>query len=641
MAVDTAPPPPADPVADAHPYEPLGVVPRYPEPRRAVDPDPAKGWIRRLRPLVTSHGLLLWGSLAAALVAMLAQVAVPAVTRNAIDDAVVDRTSALGPFVWMLVGLGLARGLMALVYRYGLFRLAYEVEYDLRRLLYGHLTRLSFSFYDRVQSGQIISRANSDIRSVQMVCAFAPLMAMSLLSFVVAFVVMCSINVPLTIVAVLPLPFVYLTGARLRNLVFPLSWVIAARQADVATIVDENVNGVRVVKSFAAEERQLRALAAAAERLRWANVSQADARAAYAPLMENLPRLGLAAVLAYGGWLAIEGQVTVGTLVAFNAYVVLLQTPFRLLGFFLMMAQRAAASAQRIYEVLDEVPAIQDRPGAVDLIEPAGRIEYRDVRFGYGERPVLDDLDLTIAPGETVALVGRTASGKSTVARLLPRFYDVDAGAVLVDGHDVRDLTVLSLRRAVGVVADEPFLFSVPIRDNIAYARPDASDEEVEAAARAAQAHDFVTALPEGYATVVGERGYTLSGGQRQRIALARIILANPRILVLDDATSAVDVHVEEAIHEALRTALADRTTVIVAHRLSSIALADRVVLLDEGRVVASGSHAELLAAEPRYAEVVSHLGDTIDEAAAAAEETVDEAFDESGRAGGAGTGVG
>jgi ATP-binding cassette subfamily B protein len=503
---------------------------------------------------------------------------------------------------------------MALAYRYGLFRLAFEIEYDLRQLLYRHLTRLSFSFYDRVQSGQIISRANSDIRSVQMVAAFAPLMGMSILSFLVALAVMLSIDVPLTVVAIAALPGVYLVGARLRDRMFPLSWVIASRQADVATIVDENVNGVRVVKSFAAEERQITSLARAAERLRWANVSQADARAAYAPVMENLPRLGLAAVLVYGGWLAIDGQVTVGTLVAFNAYVVMLQTPFRLLGFFLMMTQRAAASAGRIFEILDEAPRVQDRPGAVDLLDPVGRIEWRDVTFHYTDDgpAVLDGLDLTVEPGETVALVGRTASGKSTVVRLVPRFYDVDDGAVLVDGRDVRDLTVLSLRAAVGIVSDEPFLFSVPIRDNIAYGRPDATDEEVEAAARAAQADRFIRDLPDGYETVVGERGYTLSGGQRQRIALARIILANPRILILDDATSAVDVHVEEAIHDALAGALIDRTTVIVAHRLSSIALADRVVLLDHGRVAATGTHAHLLATEPRYAEVVAHLEDEV-----------------------------
>ncbi|MET1048024.1 MAG: ABC transporter ATP-binding protein [Acidimicrobiales bacterium] len=618
MTVDTPLRPPEGPAEqpaagpDEHPYEPVGVVPRYPAPRRTIDPDPTKGWIRRMRPVVMAHGVLLWTSVLAALVAMVAQVAVPAVISLAIDKAIIDEERPLAPYVWALVALGIARGLMALYYRYGLFRLAYDIEYDLRQLLYRHLTRLSFSFYDRVQSGQIISRANSDIRSVQMVAAFAPLMGMSLLSFVVAFAVMASIHVGLTLAAVAALPGVYIVGAKLRDLVFPLSWVIAARQADVATIVDENVNGVRVVKSFAAEERQITGLARAAERLRWANVSQADARATYAPFMENLPRVGLAAVLAYGGWLAIDGQIQIGTLVAFNAYVVLLQTPFRMLGFFLMMTQRAAASAGRIYEILDEVPAVQDRAGAIDLIDARGRIEFRGVEFAYGtaaDAPkVLDGFDMTVEPGETVALVGRTASGKSTVIRLLPRFYDVQGGEVLVDGHDVRDLTVLSLRSAVGVVSDEPFLFSVPIRDNIAYGRPGASAAEVEAAARAAQAHGFITDLPDGYATVVGERGYTLSGGQRQRIALARIVLANPRILILDDATSAVDVHVEEAIHDALSGSLADRTTMIVAHRLSSIALADRVVLLEGGRVVASGPHAQLLATEPRYADIVSHL---------------------------------
>jgi ATP-binding cassette subfamily B protein len=311
----------------------------------------------------------------------------------------------------------------------------------------------------------------------------------------------------------------------------------------VATIVDENVNGVRVVKSFAAEEQQIGLLARAAQRLQWSNIRQADARARHAPLIENLPRLGMVAVLAYGGWLVIDGQLQIGTLIAFNAYIVMLQMPFRFLGFFLMLAQRAAASAERIYEILDESPEIVDRPGATDLVDPAGAVEFRDVTFAYGDgEPVLDHFDLRIEPGESVAIVGRTGSGKSTVARLLPRFYDVDGGAVSVDGHDIRDLSVLSLRSQVGLVLDEPFLFSVSVRDNIAYGRPNASDEEVRAAAEAAQAAEFIERLPEGYDTVIGERGYDLSGGQRQRIAIARTLLVNPRLLILDDATSAIDV---------------------------------------------------------------------------------------------------
>jgi ATP-binding cassette, subfamily B, bacterial len=400
-------------------------------------------------------------------------------------------------------------------------------------------------------------------------------------------------------------------GARLRRHIFPISWVVQSRLADVATIVEENVTGVRVVKSFAAEQQQVRELEGAARRLQWAAVKQVDYRAKYAPVMENLPRFGLALVLLYGGWLAIDEQVTIGTLVAFNAYVLMLQAPFRMLGFFMMMGQRAAASADRIYEVLDEQPAVQERPGAVDLVDPRGDVEFRDVGFGYADGPeILSDFSLRVRPGETVALVGRTGCGKSTVARLLDRFYDATSGAVLIDGRDVRDLTLPSLRAAVGMVLDEPFLFSLSIRDNIAYGRPDAAMDDVRAAAEAAGATEFVEALPEGFDTVIGERGYTLSGGQRQRIAIARTLLINPRVLVLDDATSAIDVQVEEQIHDALRTLMEGRTTVVIAHRLSTINLADRVVLLERGRVVASGTHAELMRTEPRYAEVLAHADD-------------------------------
>jgi ATP-binding cassette subfamily B protein len=593
------------------PFEPLAVERLYPRPRARVDPDTDKGWFRRMLPLVTAHKALLTGSAVAALVAMLAQVAVPAVVRAAIDRALVDETEALAPFVVALLLLAVTRGTLAFAYRYGLFRMAYEIEYDLRGLIFEHLAGLSFSFYDRVQSGQIISRANSDIRSVQMVLAFAPLMGMSMLSFVIAVAYMASIDVPLTIVAVAALPAVYVVGKRLRDLIFPLSWIVQSRLAVIATIVDENVNGVRVVKSFAAEQRQLTELARSAQGLRWAAVSQNDARARYGPIIENVPRLGLAAVLVYGGWLAIDGTVTIGTVVAFTAYVVLLQTPFRLLGFFLMLAQRAAASAGRIYEILDEDPAVVDRPDAEELATADGRIDLEGVRFGYGDgAPILDGIDLHVPAGETVALVGRTGSGKSTIARLIPRFYDVDEGAIRLDGHDIRDLTLVSLRHHVGVIGEDPFLFSTSLRDNIAFARPDASDEEVEAAARAAEAHDFIAALPDGYDSVVGERGYTLSGGQRQRIAIARALLAAPEVLVLDDATSAIDVHVEAAIHRGLRSLLAERTTLIVAHRLSSVRLAERVVVLEGGRIVADGTHERLLDSEPRYVEIVSHLDD-------------------------------
>jgi ATP-binding cassette, subfamily B, bacterial len=588
-------------------WEPVAEAARHRPPAATVDPDRSLSWFRRLLPLVLARRGLVVGSIVAAVGAMVAQVATPAVLRAAIDRALLAETAPLTPFVVALLALAAARAVLAYASRAGLFRMAYDVEFDLRTLLFDHLTRLSFSFYDRVQSGQVISRANSDIRSVQMVLAFAPLMAVSVTSFAVALVVMLNISVTLTLVAVAFLPGVYLAGVALRNRIFPLSWVVQGRLAEVATVVDENVNGVRVVKAFAAEERQVRELARAAQRLRWAAVVQADARAKWAPVMENLPRLSLAMVLLYGGWLAVDGGVSIGTLVAFNAYVLVLQAPFRMLGFFLMLAQRAAASAQRIYEILDEPPEIVDRPGAVDLVDPVGAVELRGVRFSYGDGPpVLDGFDLRVEPGETVALVGGTGSGKSTVARLLARFYDVDAGAVLLDGRDVRDLTLVSVRAAVGIVPDEPFLFSASVREAVAFGRPTATEADVVAAADVAQATGFVEDLPDGWSTVIGERGYDLSGGQRQRLSLARTLVADPAVLVLDDSTSAVDVGVEERIHDALHGHRAGRTMILIAHRLSTIAMADRVVLLDGGRAAATGTHADLLATEPRYAAVLA-----------------------------------
>lgn len=625
---------PTEPVDDgaAGLQPPVGVTRRYPPARAGIDPDPSKGWLRRVAPVVGSHRVLFFGSIGLALLANLAQVALPAVVRATIDRALaggasvttsadgaaaIDDRPGLWGFVILLLVLGAVRSVLTMAYRYGLYRTAFEIDTDLRTLLYEHLSRLSFSFYDRTHSGQVISRANSDIRSVQMFLTFAPLISMTGVMFVVALGYMLSIHVWLTLAAIAPLPGVYLLGKRLRDQVFPLSWIVQARVADVSTIVDENINGVRVVRSFAAERQQIEELAKAATRLRWAGVRTVDARARHNPVIENLPRLGMLAVLVYGGWLVIEGEVTEGTLFAFTAYVTMLQAPFRTLGLFLMLGQRARASASRIYEIFDTEPEIVDRPGAVDLDDVVGRVSFENVRFGYGSESspaVLDGFTLDIEPGETVALVGRTGSGKSTVAKLLARFYDVDDGAVLVDGHDVRDVTQLSLRRAVGIVADDPFLFSVSLADNIAYGDPTAERNDVERAAALAQAHGFVSDLPGGYDEVVGERGYTLSGGQRQRVALARTALVEPPILVLDDATSALDVHVEEAILAGLGRPATDgrpgRTTLLIAHRLSTIAAADRVVLLEGGRVRATGRHGDLMASEPAYAEVLAHLDD-------------------------------
>jgi ATP-binding cassette subfamily B protein len=513
--------------------------------------------------------------------------------------------------VWWSVALGLATGVSGYISRLFLYKTAYRIEFDLRNIIYEHLTKMSFSFYDRVQSGQLISRANSDIRSVQMYMTFAPLILVQCSIALVAFGFMLSINVPLALIAMVTMPFVYLVGVQMRKSMFPVSWLIQSRLADVATIVDENVNGVRVVKSFAAEDQQLKALSKAATKVQWGYVKDADLRARWTPAIQNLPQLGLVLVLLFGGWMVIHHQLGIGAILAFNAYLLMMQLPFMMLGMLIMMSQRAAASAGRIYEILDERSEIVDKEGAVDLVECRGDITFDNVDFAYpGEdRPaVLKDFNLHLEAGETVALVGRTGSGKSTVARLLTRSYDVSAGAVLVDGHDVRDLTVESLRANVGIVLDEPFLFSISIRDNIAYGRPTADLKEIEAAAIAAGADEFIRGLEGGYDAMVGERGYTLSGGQRQRIAIARTLLVNPPILILDDATSAIDVQVEQLIHESLRRLMQGRTTLVIAHRLSTISLADRVVLIENGQIVADGRHAELLETSPLYAEVLAQV---------------------------------
>jgi ATP-binding cassette subfamily B protein len=578
-------------------------------PRATVDPDTGKTWLRRALPLVMAHRALLITSLTLSFVGLVVQVQIPNLVRIGIDRAIVERAAPLSTYVWWIIGLAVAQGVINYLARLYLLRTAYEIEYDLRNVVYAHLARMPFGFYDRVQSGELMSRSGSDIRAVQMYLAFGPSIIVQCTIAGVAFVLMLSINVPLAIVAMATMPVVAVLGVSMRKAIFPVSWLIQARLAALATVVDENIQGVRIVKAFAAEGRQLGALAAAADRIRWAYVQDARIRSRWGPVLDNLPRLGLALVLLVGGLMVLDGHTTVGAIVAFNAYVLMLQPPFRMLGMMIMMGQRAAASARRIYEILDTGNDVIDAEDPVDA-RLCGDLRFDDVRFTYPNgTSALHSLDLHVRPGETVAVVGGTGSGKSTLGRLVARFYDVTGGRVLIDGRDIRDYRLTCLRDQIGIVPDEPFLFSVSIHDNIAYGRPDADRAAVVAAAVAAGADDFVRELPDGYETVVGERGYTLSGGQRQRIAIARALLVNPPILILDDATSAIDVTVEQRIHESLRSLMRGRTTLIVAHRLSTIGLADRVVFVDGGRVVADGTHAELLATEPRYARVLADSG--------------------------------
>ncbi len=606
-------PTPKGPVEVGTEFVPVDVVARNEAPRATIDPDKSLTWLRRVMPIMGAHKGIFITSLVASFVGLVLQVLVPNLLNDAITNSIQKHTVPLSHYVWLIVGIGLVGGVAGYISRLFLFETAYDIEYDLRNIIYEHLTKMSFSFYDRVQSGQLISRANSDIRSVQMYMTFAPSILVQCSIAVVAFGFMLSIDVPLAFIAMATMPFVYLAGIKMRKSMFPVSWIIQSRLADVATIVDENVNGVRVVKSFAAEQQQLRALSGAADKLRWSYIKDADLRARFAPLVQNLPQVGLALVLLFGGYMVIHGGLSIGDILAFNAYLLMLQAPFMMLGMLIMMGQRAAASADRIYEIIDEQPTVTDAPDAVNLHDIRGDVRFSHVDFAYAadaDQLVLADFDLHITPGETVALVGRTGAGKSTVARLLTRFYDTKHGSIEIDGHDVRDVTQDSLRANVGVVLDEPFLFSVSIRDNIAYGKPSADFDEIVAASKAAGAHEFIAHLADGYDTVVGERGYTLSGGQRQRIAIARTLLVNPPIMVLDDATSAIDVQVEQRIHAGLRVQMEGRTTLIIAHRLSTIALADRVVLLDQHKIVADGTHAELLETTPLYAEVLAQAGE-------------------------------
>ncbi len=544
-------------------------------------------------------------SFALAAAAMGAGVLIPYLVGHTIDE--IRGGSA---DLWLLAGAVAAAGVLRLAFsvsrRLVAGRVSLGVEYDLRNRMYEHLHSLELGFFDMQQTGQLMSRATVDLQSVRFFLGYGLIFILqAALTILIAAGVMLALAPELALVALAPMPFVIWISFRYGRRNRPASQEVQQRIAELTAEAEENIGGVRVVKAFAQEERQLRRFRHTVKRVFDQSMVSTRLRAFYSPFIGFLPQLGLAGVLFVGGRQAIRGEITIGEFVAFYGYVLLLTSPMRMLGIALGMAQRAVASGQRVFELLDREPRLTAPPGAPPLPAGDGRVELRDVCFEYeGTEPVLRGIDLDVEAGQTVALVGPTGSGKTTLVMLIPRLYDVTRGSVLVDGVDVRSVDPASLRREVAVVSDDAFLFSASLRDNIAYARPEAGDDEVVEAAERAGLGGLIDDLPDGLDTLVGERGMTLSGGQRQRVAIARALLAEPRILILDDATSSVDATTESQIKSALAEVMEGRTTFVIAHRLSTIALADEVVVIEDGRVAARGTHEELLDDSELYREI-------------------------------------
>jgi ATP-binding cassette subfamily B protein len=556
------------------------------------------------------------------------KVSVGLLVQKAVDQGIEgDDMAALRHWALLIALAALVVGTFTGIRRYLAFREARWIEADLRERLFAHFQKLHFGFHDTTQTGELMSRANTDLQQIQAFVVMIPLTISNFVTVLAVTVILLTIDPVLTLLALGTLPFLNVLATRFSRRLHPAVMGIQRESAELAAVVEETVAGVRVIKGFGAEAVQGGRLQVEADDIYRESIRAARVRARYAPALDLLPNIGLIATLGYGGHQVLDGNLSLGGLIAFNVYVVMLIWPLRMLGNIIAQGQRSAASAERVYEILSTDPGVAEPADAVPLPAASptgerGEVRFDRVRFGYGpDLPlVLDDLDLAVPAGQSVALVGATGSGKTTVARLLPRFYDVDAGAVVLDGVDVRHLRLRELRKAIGIVFEETFLFSDTIGANIAFADPDASPRSVERAARLAGAHEFITALPEGYGTTIGERGYSLSGGQRQRIAIARAILADPRVLILDDATSSVDPTKEHEIRDALAEVMLGRTTLVIAHRPATIALADRVVLLADGRVAADGTHEDLLRTSAAYREVLAAAERREAEARAASE---------------------
>jgi ATP-binding cassette subfamily B protein len=539
-----------------------------------------------------------------------AQIALVWVTKHVIDSGLrAHDRHAVWLSVWLIVGFGLVRALLMGGRRLISGKQALAVEFDMRNGLYAHLVRLSFGFYDRHQTGQLMSRATVDLQGVRFFLGYGLIFFFqNVLTIVSVTGVLFVFQWKLALIAVAVTPLLVVLAYRYSHVSHPTLRDVQQRLADVATVAEENIVGVHVVKAFAQEPAEEEKFRLRSEAVFRRTLEANRQRAFFVPLISFVPLVAQGGVLLAGARMVTHGTLSPGAFVAFNLYLAMLVTPLRSLGMWIGQMQRATAAGERIFEIMDEPEEVADRPGAVDLPPGPGEIRFEHVAFEYlPGRPVLTGVELDVAAGRIVALIGHTGSGKTTLTSLVPRFYDVSSGRVTLDGVDVRDVKLTSLRRAIGVISQDPFLFSATVRENITFGAPELTDEEVERVARLAQAHEFVEQLPQGYDTVIGERGVTLSGGQRQRLAIARALAVDPRVLILDDATASVDASTEARIRLGLREAMRNRTTLIIAHRLSTIALADEIVVLDEGRIAARGNHDELLTTSGVYREIYEH----------------------------------
>ena len=579
-----------------------------PNSEHLAPPESGMTTFLRLLGFLRPYRRSVFASLTFALLAMVMTVSIPWLTGQAVNKIYAGDKANLKLLAGAVLVAGTLRAILTVVRRLVAGRVSLGVEFDLRAKIYAHLQSLELAFFDQQQTGQLMSRATIDLQAVRFFLGYGLVfLIQALLTIGLAAIAMFLTDPLLAALSLAPVPFVIVIAFRYGRRSRPALQEVQQRVAELTAEVEENIAGVRVVKAFAAENRQKLSFDYRVGRVFDQSMVSTRLTAFYGPFIGFLPQLGLAAVLFFGGRQVINGSLSIGAFSAFYTYLLMLIAPMRTFGMMLGLSQRATASGGRIFQILDRQPEVTAEPGAGPLPAGGGRVQFENVTLRYpgASNDALEGIELDVRAGLTVALVGGTGSGKSSLVQLIPRLYDATGGRVLVDGADVRDVDPAALRSQIAVVNDDPFLFSASVRDNIAYARPDASDEDVLAAAQRAQAADFIERLPDGFSTMVGERGLTLSGGQRQRLAIARALLADPRILILDDATSSVDASTEQQIKAALREVMAGRTTFVIAHRLSTIALAEEIVLLEHGRLVAHGDHEHLLVESDLYRQIV------------------------------------